>query len=344
MKKFIYITGIILVNMFVIGTVFKMFHWPGAGVLIVFGLTLFTLAFLPLVLIHNYKQTGKKKTFLYITGFLCALLCFTGAMFKIMHWPGAGVLLILSTPLPFVLFLPVYIYHNRKHEAKQSLNFIGVMLLLVYVAVFSSLMALNISRDILNSMNGIADNFSQSTNTFQKKNTAQYQTIGESDTTGHLTSLKTLNKKTDELCEIIESVKKELILKIDRDNPEAYSKDGMINFYKLNNSVDNHFTNIIMNGNDGNFGRAYEIKKFLEKYRTFALSCTEDKNVKDLISSILNTSDQPSLTQPEKTDSWQERMFPAPAYMITVLGNLNSIQASARITESVIQDDYKLNK
>lgn len=34
MKKFIYIFGIILLNIFAFGAIFKVMHWPGAGILL----------------------------------------------------------------------------------------------------------------------------------------------------------------------------------------------------------------------------------------------------------------------------------------------------------------------
>jgi hypothetical protein len=33
-----------------------------------------------------------------------------GALFKIMHWPGAGIFLMVALPFPFLVFLPVYLY------------------------------------------------------------------------------------------------------------------------------------------------------------------------------------------------------------------------------------------
>ena len=61
MKKFIYISGIVIINLFAIGALFKIQHWPGAGILITLGLGLFCLGFLPLAFIQSYKGNGKKK-------------------------------------------------------------------------------------------------------------------------------------------------------------------------------------------------------------------------------------------------------------------------------------------
>ena len=46
MKKFIYISGIVVINIFVFGALFKVQHWPGANILITSGLSLFCFCFL----------------------------------------------------------------------------------------------------------------------------------------------------------------------------------------------------------------------------------------------------------------------------------------------------------
>ena len=50
------------------------------------------------------------KKFIYIIGIACANLMFIGSMFKVQHWPGANILLVLAMFLfCFVFYLRVYI-------------------------------------------------------------------------------------------------------------------------------------------------------------------------------------------------------------------------------------------
>ena len=58
----------------------------------------------------------------------------------------------VSTTCPFILFLPVYIYHHNKDKNAPSRNFLAVILLLIYIAVFSVFLALSVSKDILSSL------------------------------------------------------------------------------------------------------------------------------------------------------------------------------------------------
>lgn len=52
------------------------------------------------------------KKLVYITGALFAILQILGGLFKILHWPGANILLLLSaaTALVFIPALARYLY------------------------------------------------------------------------------------------------------------------------------------------------------------------------------------------------------------------------------------------
>jgi hypothetical protein len=65
-------------------------------------------------------------------------------LFKVMHWPYAGHLLMISLPFPFVVFLPVWLYFTARIKNFNINNTIFVLFLLALHAVFSALLALNI--------------------------------------------------------------------------------------------------------------------------------------------------------------------------------------------------------
>lgn len=341
MKKTIYILGIVLVNLFVIGTVFKMMHFPGANILIGVGLGMMSLLFLPLALINNYRNNGKEKKSLYIIGYATVMLCLIAALFKIMHWPGAGILMVACTPLPFILFLPVFLYFNKKHEPRQSLNFVGVMLLLTYVAVFSSLLALNVSRDIITTMFIGADDFAQSTNVVQQKNEQTYQWIEQNDSLSGL-ELESLKQRSNELVANIENIKRDLIIKIDGEESPAFDSSGKIIFSQILNATESNTSTRIMHDNETSMSKAANLKNQLIEYRKLLLTLTKDKDLKTLISKLFDTEDKPSNTKPGETDSWEERLFPHNAFLITIEGNLNSIQNNIRMAESCIIEQYYL--
>ena len=68
------------------------------------------------------------------------LFSFAAALFKIQHWPGAGIMVVIALFSPFVIFLPAYIVYYNKLANKEIINFIAVLFLLVFVAVMYALL------------------------------------------------------------------------------------------------------------------------------------------------------------------------------------------------------------
>ena len=85
MKKFIYISGIIMINIIALGVIFKVQRFPGAGPLLVLGQIFFAFCFLPLAIINSYKGNGSKNKSLYIAGFICAFIYIIAILLKIQH-------------------------------------------------------------------------------------------------------------------------------------------------------------------------------------------------------------------------------------------------------------------
>lgn len=64
------------------------------------------------LLILKREITMQKS--MYIMGYLVAFLATTGLLFKIMHWPGANIMLVLGIALLNFVFLPMYFYDRYK--------------------------------------------------------------------------------------------------------------------------------------------------------------------------------------------------------------------------------------
>jgi hypothetical protein len=148
MKQKIYILGIVSAMVLITGTMFKVQHWPGAGIMISAG-TLFLLTlFLPAALINHYKVNGNKQyKLLYITIYVTCFVVFTAMLFKIQHWPFAGYAVLIGVPFPFVVFLPVWLYETSKIKNFDINNTIYILFLLALQAVFSVLLALNVTKE-----------------------------------------------------------------------------------------------------------------------------------------------------------------------------------------------------
>jgi len=151
MKQKIYILGIVTSVIMVTGSMFKVNHWPGAGILLTIGAFLLVFLFLPLALFNHFKVHGNAQNrLLYIVIWVTCLVIFSGMHFKIMHWPFAGHILMIAIPFPFVVFLPVWLYVTSKIKNFDINNTIYILFLLVLQAVFSALLSLNVSRQRIN--------------------------------------------------------------------------------------------------------------------------------------------------------------------------------------------------
>lgn len=150
MKQKIYILGLVSAMILITGTMFKVQHWPGAGVMITAGTISLLTVFLPAALMNHYKVNGNKQyKLLYITIYVTCFVVFTAMLFKIQHWPFAGYGLYIALPFPFVVFLPVWLYQTSKIKNFDINNTIYILFLLALQAVFSVLLTLNVTKEKL---------------------------------------------------------------------------------------------------------------------------------------------------------------------------------------------------
>ncbi len=54
------------------------------------------------------------KRAVYLIGFLASFTLSTGFIFKIMHWPGASILMLTGFLMLNIGFLPLYFYDKYK--------------------------------------------------------------------------------------------------------------------------------------------------------------------------------------------------------------------------------------
>jgi hypothetical protein len=336
MKKFIYISGIVIINIFVIGALFKILHWPGASIFITLGLGLFSVGFLPLAFIKSYAGNGKKNKSLYIAGFICAFICFIGALFKIQHWQGAGWFLIVGIPLPFIYFLPVYIYHHNKSQERSSVNFLGVMFLMVYIALFSSILALNVSRDTLNAFTRGDEDNAGTTELLALKNKQSYEMLEKKGITDLKEKTDQLKTRSEAICSMINNIKVALIKSVDGENTSVLDNEGKVNASAIMGKDESAHTTRIMRGDDGASGKAVELKEQVRLYREFIHSFVASKNTSQMnIDELLGTSDTTDpIYDNGKTIKWEDTFFPNGAYIITVIGNLDCIETNVRLAEA----------
>ena len=137
MKTTMKIAGNISLAIILVGTVFKIMHWPGAGYMLAFGFLVVCSVFFPLALYINYRDSEKKQNLaLHLSAFVGGVVFMLGVVFKIMHWPGGGVLLLVGDLTFILLVLPLLLFTKLKNatEPKEKrVYYLGALALIIYI-------------------------------------------------------------------------------------------------------------------------------------------------------------------------------------------------------------------
>jgi len=140
MKKLMLTSGIFSASSLILGIFFKFMHWPGASALIVLGIGVLCLLFLPIYFTLKVKNEAlvKDKILIGITCIVC--ICFSfSVLFKIQHWPGANMLGLLSIALMFGVFLPIYFISGIRNEQNKVSTIVSSVLIIAGCALLLAL-------------------------------------------------------------------------------------------------------------------------------------------------------------------------------------------------------------
>jgi len=112
MKRVLFSTGFLSTFLLSFGFLFKLMHWPFATVILTCGLAalLITLGALVLNTGYTLRSLSTPMRVRIVTGLFCGLLIVTGSMFKILHYPGANIMIVCGLVLLNLVFLPMFFY------------------------------------------------------------------------------------------------------------------------------------------------------------------------------------------------------------------------------------------
>ncbi|MGM0408963.1 MAG: hypothetical protein ACQERU_13365 [Bacteroidota bacterium] len=326
MKKTIYISGVIIANLLVIGCIFKVNHWPGAGVALTLSLLLLCFWFLPVALINHYKgQKIKTAKWLYIAAFISFFMVFISALFKIQHWHGAGLLLLIGVPIPFLLYLPVFIFHSVKNKEQSPVNFTAIILGLIFIAVLGVLLSINVSNDVL--FHGIALTKSN------EKVIDYYQFVNNKVAGQSNKEIQEFVNESDRICDLIHQAKKDLL--IYSDNAHINTDLGQEEFAmdKLNNVDSKTMSQYVLIWREGAIVPVLE--KELKSYKEYAYTLPLKKVTLSRIEDVINLDKQ--LIDSEEY-SWIEREFGSD-YFVFALESLSRWEKNIRFVEHIVLND-----
>lgn len=143
MRKLMMGTGAFAVAAFVAGSFLKLFHLPGAGVLLVSGMGAISLIFLPLLLLVKSKElTDRRDRLLLAIGTVMGMLYCMSALFLVHHWPGARIIWFSTLILSFFVFTPVYFFTGIRYPARRMNTMVVTILLIAAIGIQFTLTAL----------------------------------------------------------------------------------------------------------------------------------------------------------------------------------------------------------
>lgn len=317
---------------FMVGVLFKIMHWPGAGMLILIGDISLLFVFLPMLLYVMIKKTGSKKDKrIYILGVISLLIFWLASMFKIFHWPGAAVLMLLGALLLISVFLPIFTWRRIKLEGKITGQFIYIIIVSMFLIMFTSLLALNVSRDFLSVFVKHSNNETLKNEYLEKKNNSLLQNIEtKKDTLNYISRAQTIKQISNELLVFINDLQLELISNTEQVNKEKAS-ELLRDPNKISKKDNTDYVSIILIGEYGT-EKAKDLKAKLNEYKEKIIAETnEDTEIVSQINDLVDLSDK---TIWGKTFPWEHFYFMHEP-LIKVIGVLNEIKNNVRIAESL---------
>jgi hypothetical protein len=329
MNKTMKISGYVSSLMILFGAFFKFNHWPGANIMMVFGVFFFTVLFLPLLFILKFKASAEnnRSVVLSIIGFISAITISSGVLFRIMHWPNARLLTITGCALLVLGYLPIYLLSIYKNTTNKMNATATVILIIAGAGLFITESNTGLTRQVSDSFwRGVTEN-EQLMNFVKKENKLAYDVLekkSSSDSTSNSTSLKELESSSIELIEYIENLKAFLI-----SNTEGISIDAAnkINIDNLRTSGGSEITaEILFSGANSKYTAA-QLKEKIENY-------------KSIISKLDGSIDLNNLTTTNvvvygESIPWEQSNFEKLPIPLIVF-NLNRIELAALTAESAV--------
>lgn len=211
MKKIMLVSGTISAAFLSVGIFFKFMHWPGASMMLVLGIGLASLLFLPLLFTLKIKEKQKTKDKIVLgVGMLSAIAMSLGILFKVMHWPGANVMGLSAVLLMLFVFLPIYFLSGIRNPETKVNTIVSSLVIILGCGLFFTLVNTRPSATIERT-NVLANQHTQNSYEYVfKQNAISFNAIAK-DSSLKQENINTLRKSCVALCTSIEELKLKLL-------------------------------------------------------------------------------------------------------------------------------------
>lgn len=327
-----HILGLLGGMVFMVGVLFKIMHWPTGNILLSFGWLFLIGIFLPILMISKLRtaKSNRDKT-VYIIGFISLMIYQLGNVFKIMHWPGAAILMLVGSVMLISIFLPMFTFGRFKVEGKITGQFIFIIISSMFFILFTTLLALNVSKSVLEVFVDEEYASAKIANYLEKKNDklyVEYNSLPDSIKAKTNEQITKIKESSDDIYKYISDIKITLITATEKVNEQRAIMLSQ-NLDLINNKDNYDLTTYLMLGENGN-GFAYELKHKLESFKVLQKSVVG--NNEDLInqSNILINFDFP---KDKYLTNWETYKF-YHFTIVDVLSKLTDFEKKVRMLES----------
>ena len=143
-KRIVLSISVFLASTFlIIGTLFKIQHWPYSGILLLLAAVSGIIFFIPTLTISMLQDPEKKtKRPVYIIGAVGIILYSAGLFFKIQHWPLATIFITLGVLILCVIVFPWFTWITWRNDSYIKFRFIFIIiatLLIIFPGVLLNL-------------------------------------------------------------------------------------------------------------------------------------------------------------------------------------------------------------
>ncbi len=127
-KIFLFISAFFAGMFFIIGTLFKVQHWPGANELLILSMITGVFLFVPALVVNRFSdKDNHSKRPAYVIGAVGLTFYLAGMVCKIQHWPGASILMGISIVI-FGIILFWYTWLSWREENHISSRYLFLII------------------------------------------------------------------------------------------------------------------------------------------------------------------------------------------------------------------------
>ena len=210
MKKSERILGIVAASMFLVGTLFRIMHWPASGILHAVSVLIFNFGYLPLQLIRERREVSSLLDRTYLAfRFITMFMVMFSFVFKIQHWPGAGLMLIISSYL-IPLFIAFYFYMRIKGRGKIPFQWNDLILAILAYMIHFYVTRSMVSPNVVDGYVILEEQFTELKAGLKMTNQLIYSSLDSVPTSGNmeiLESIRILREISDEIYLVTDTLK-----------------------------------------------------------------------------------------------------------------------------------------